>query len=452
MTSSQTPGAASSGFAALPIEKGDIWCFYGSNRSGVEHLLSSLAADSSAVTGTVQLFSFQSQQDIFEEELRNDDSDFLDRIDPGTPAASFIENIAEYDDLIDAFNLRRCLQQGYRQLSSGESRKLLLLGAVSKKPDLLVIESPFDGVDKKGRIELENTFQHLARHGCSLCITVSNEGDIPLWCEKLAYVENGVILQYGGRKEIFKLIAEREKEHSGMCLTLSSEEKDRKQPETELVVLKNGFARYGDKTVFTGLDFVLRRGGHTLITGPNGSGKSTLLHIICGDNQNCYANDLQIMGIQRGSGESIWDLKKHMGIVTPELHRNHYIPGSALQVVVSGFFDSIGVYRKATSTQQRKAIHWLAMTGLAAKKSVPFRRLNYAEQRLCLIARALIKLPPILILDEPTHGLDQWHRADLLAFLELLAGKNICTIIYASHRDDEFRSFFTQHVDISLYA
>jgi molybdate transport system ATP-binding protein len=215
----------------------------------------------------------------------------------------------------------------------------------------------------------------------------------------------------------------------------------------ELIKLVDGRARYAERTIFSGLDFSVRDYQHTLISGPNGAGKSTLLGLVTGDHQDCYTNELYLFGNRRGSGESIWQIKKDMGIVSPALHREHYVPGNCLQIVASGFFDSIGLYRKPTQRQIDQARAWLGVIGLEAVQKTPFRRVGFAEQRLVLIARALIKLPKLLVLDEPTQGLDDANRARLLDFLEVIADRRVSTIVYVSHRRDEFRSFFLQHID-----
>jgi molybdate transport system ATP-binding protein len=168
--------------------------------------------------------------------------------------------------------------------------------------------------------------------------------------------------------------------------------------------------------------------------------------MIIGDHPACYQNNLSIFGVQRGSGESIWDLKKEMGIVSSDLHRNYHVPGSVLSCIISGYFDSIGVYRTVTLKQKEEAMKWLSRIGMKGKAQSPFRDLSFADQRLALIARALIKVPKLLILDEPTQGLDELNRKAVINFIEDVAKEKICTILYVSHREDEFRSFFTQHI------
>jgi molybdate transport system ATP-binding protein len=437
-------------FATAP---GEAWCLYGSNRSGLSDFISLLADPPSHRDGISYrdqpvVISFASQQEIYERELRNDNSDYEDRIDPGTPARNFINTPEKYTDLLQDFNLLHCLDKGYRQLSSGESRKLMLIGCISRNPGLLVMENPYDGLDTEGCRELDRTLSRLHERGHQVLVSVNNQGDIPRWCSHLAIFRQGRIMLQGLRREVLELL---EKYRTNCKNTTFQLDRTATEPEDEtimLIQLHDGFARYGDHLIFKDLKLTVQNYQHTLITGPNGSGKSTLLQIITGDNQNCYGNTLEIFGKLRGSGESIWDLKKDMGIVSPDLHRNHYIPGSALQVVLSGLFDSIGVYRQVSPQQKDLALQWLTMTGLQDKAAFPFRRLSYAEQRLCLIARALIKMPRLLILDEPTQGLDQQNRDNLLDFLEKIARQKRSTILYAGHRTDEYRPFFQQHIEL----
>lgn len=438
-------------------QQGEVWCIYGTNVSGIDEFVKLLSGDMIDIEGLSfpekpAVISFARQQEIFEDELRNDNSNHLGYIDPGTPAHAFVNNWDDHNELVQAFHLQHCKNKGYRQLSSGESRKVILLGALSENPDFLLLENPYDGIDKAGCEELDHALcriNSLNDSGPCIIVTVNNRGDIPEWCSHLAIMQKGRISFQGPLKETLQRFDNSSGDANGSLLRLDTDKIAEEDKPAELVRLTNGFARYGDVEIFSGLNLKVKSGEHTLLTGPNGSGKSTLLQIITGDNQNCYANDLQIFGIQRGSGESIWQLKKDMGIVSPDLHRNHYIPGSPLQVVLSGFFDSIGIYNQFSIDQKNQALHWLEMIGLQEKSGHPFRRLSYAEQRLCLIARALIKIPRLLILDEPTQGLDQHNRNALLDFLENIAARNLSTILYASHRTDEFRDFFKQHIDLT---
>lgn len=446
----------------LTIPVGQFWCAYGTGRSGINDFLALLEgrldgfqAETLQLPAAPAIISFSAQQEIFEEEIRNDDSDFLDRPDPGTLAREFLPPDTLASPLIDAFDMRRSLATGYRQLSSGQSRKLLLLRAVLDGATTVVLDSPYDGLDPLACRELDRAFSRLHREGLRLLVLVRNVEDIPSWCDRLALFQRGRLSHQGPHKEIFPLVeqlatsADPLFQDSPLC---EGEKPEEIPLPKELITLAHGFARYGDTDIFAGLGFSVSQGQHTLITGPNGCGKSTLMHLITGDNPMCYGNDLTIFGIRRGTGESIWELKKHMGIVSPEIHRSYRVPGSALHVVLSGLFDSIGLYRPVTSRQRNLAARWLAAIDLAKHAATPFRALSYGDQRLVLIARALIKQPPLLILDEPTQGLDSGARRSLLDFLETVSRGRHTTILYVSHRQDEYRSFFRQHLRLERYA
>ena len=431
----------------------EAWCVYGGNRSGIDRFVELFRCPDNPLLSYQKLrfpkyfgiVSFKDQQDLFEQEVRNDDSDFLDRIDPGTPARNFLAHLQDNIRLVEQFNLVRVLDSGYRQLSSGESRKLLILKAISEGAAHLIIENPYDGLDFDSRAEFDRIMALLLERGIAVLLILSSRGDIPDWCTHLAWLEKGRLIGAGARAEIMREIKNGSNgDDWGQILEFQNNTKE-EGSEEELVRLVNGRARYGERTIFSDFDFLVHRGQHTLISGPNGAGKSTLLGVITGDHQDCYTNELYLFGRRRGSGESIWQIKKEMGIVSPALHREHYIPGNSLHIVVSGFFDSIGLYRRPSDQQWELARSWLRVLGMRTLEKMPFRNLGYGEQRLLLIARALIKLPKILVLDEPTHGLDDANRAHLLDFLEMVVEKQISTIIYVSHRRDEFRSFFKQH-------
>jgi molybdate transport system ATP-binding protein len=155
-----------------------------------------------------------------------------------------------------------------------------------------------------------------------------------------------------------------------------------------------------------------------------------------------------LFDIKRGSGETIWELKRRIGIVSAALHRDHRVPGTALHIVLSGFHDTIGLYDAVTPDQIRHARHWLQLTGMEQKAAIPFKQLSYGEQRLVLIARALVKQPMLLVLDEPTQGLDAVNRLRVMHFLEHLSTQQHTTILMVSHRLDERLPLFSQHVHL----
>jgi len=191
--------------------------------------------------------------------------------------------------------------------------------------------------------------------------------------------------------------------------------------------------------VLSDLNWTLYEGEHWLIRGPNGSGKTTFLELITGDNMQVYSNDVRVFGSRRGSGETMWDIKAKLGIVSYRMHVEYrMLGGTALRdVVVSGFRDSIGLYGKATDMETAAAERWLSLGGFSGRGNEAFSALSYGEQRAVLILRAAVKCPLILVLDEPCHGLDENHRRRVLDLLETIAESGTTTLLHVTHESDE---------------
>ena len=196
---------------------------------------------------------------------------------------------------------------------------------------------------------------------------------------------------------------------------------------------------WDDHKVLRNLNWSLRRGQHWLVRGPNGSGKTTFLELITGDNMQVFSNDIRIFGNRRGSGETIWDIKKRLGIVSYRLHVEYRMLGgtSLLAVIISGFRDSIGLYDQPSDLEIATAKKWLALGGFEGRESENFGNLSYGEQRAVLILRSAVKNPEILILDEPCHGLDENYRSKILQLMELIGKGGTTTMLHVTHDPSE---------------
>src|SRR5688572_13384763 len=117
--------------------------------------------------------------------------------------------------------------------------------------------------------------------------------------------------------------------------------------------MKKVSVQYGDKIILDEVNWKVMKGERWLLSGPNGAGKSTLLSLITADNPKAYANSIFLFGKKRGSGESIWDIKKKIGFISPELHLFFDQGTSCFDVIASGLFDTIGLFRQLSAAQQR---------------------------------------------------------------------------------------------------
>ena len=415
----------------IKIFPGQSWGIVGRNGSGKSTLAESLADKYHG-----SLVSFEVEDRLLERELREDDSEFLDKVDYGRTARQLIDEVRPPEGdllaLATPLGLADLLDQGFLTLSTGERRRLMLARALIQDPALLVLDEPFDGLDQAFRAPLKELLE-----GRDLIIVANRLSDLDGLVSHLACVEGGQCLLAGPRDEIianeaFQNLMELDREPPVLpkSETLSA-------PPGPLVAMKNITVIHGGREIISSLDWTVERGQNWKISGPNGCGKSTLVNLVTGDHPQCYSNEVQVMGVQRGSGESVWDIKALIGIVSPTLHQQYRVGANALTVVASGFFDSVGLYKNVPPERIETARVWLDLVGMTPWKARPFRSLSYGQQRLLLIARALVKQPPLLILDEPCQGLDPMNRALVLSVIDRIAATSLTQILYITHEPED---------------
>jgi len=444
------------------ISLGDSWCVIGRNGAGkqlVDQLLTGELSDRGdrcriergIPPDQIALISFEKQQVLFEAQMKLAANDFLSDADTATRAREFLPQASLSDPLIDKLGLRHRLDARYTELSTGESRKLLVLEAIFKGAQLLILDNPYDSLDPASCQVLSATLAQLCARGITMVFLLSNRQDIPSWCQQRAVVDGGKL------HVLTQLSPNTVDERIAKALHLTHVEQPdwpetviglNDYPHKHLVALRHCQVSYGGAMALSDLSLHIKPLEHTLITGENGSGKSTLLGLVTGDCPQCYSNDVTVLGFRRGRGESIWDIKANMGIVSNDLHRRYRVHCNVETAVVSGFFDSIGVYEPVSDHQRAIAQQWLAAAGLAHSHNKPLQTLSYGEQRLVLIARALVKSPLLLILDEPTQGLDELNRQRFLHLLKVLELRRHSTVLFVSHREDEYLDMFAQHVHL----
>ena len=211
-----------------------------------------------------------------------------------------------------------------------------------------------------------------------------------------------------------------------------------------IISMENVSIRYGEKQVLNNVNWTVLPGERWALLGPNGAGKSTLLSLINGDNPQAYANQIVLFDRKRGSGESIWDIKKKIGFVSPELHQYFPAESSCLQVIESGFYDTLGLFRPSNPEKAALALRWMTVLKIEGHARKPLKQVTASTQRLCLLARALVKNPPLLIFDEPCQGLDEQQQRYFKYLLETICSISNTTLIYVTHYQHEIPNVVTQ--------
>ena len=444
------------------ISGGEGWCLFGLNGSGKQLIDRLLVGEIAPQTGRVEhilgeqdiaLISFERQQAIYEEEWRLAATDIIPEDEWGTRVADFLPSSRLDDPLIDALNMRHRLRAFYRELSTGESRKLMVLKALLEDARLLVCDNPFDSLDPGTVAALNDALCRAVASGASVVLLLSNRSDIPVWVDRFAHIDDGLMTIFDGESREAQL-AQLEASARADQIVQPGIPTDAIQLESYeapyVAELNDCTVQYGGRQVLKELTVKIAPLQHTLVTGENGAGKSTLLGLITGDCMQCFSNDVTVFGHRRGSGESVWEIKRHLGLVSNDLHRRYTVRCDVLSVICSGFFDSIGLYDAPTELQVRLGREWLEAVGMSDKAELAFQSLSYGEQRLVLIARAMVKSPLLLVLDEPTQGLDEVNRDRILGFMSALEARRHSTLLFVSHREDEFLPLFEQHIHLTL--
>ena len=334
--------------------------------------------------------------------------------------------------LYSLFHMDDFLDKYIITLSSGELRKFQLTKTLFANPSLLIMDNPFIGLDAETRDQLKELLQKLAdEREMEIMLVIAKTDDIPAFANE--------IKETSPLEAIPAHVLSPEKCEAILSLPYHDNDYDCHR----VVDMKKVSIRYGERTILKDVDWTIMNGERWALSGQNGSGKSTLLSLICADNPQSYACDITLFDRPRGSGESIWDIKKHIGYVSPEMHRSYKRNLPAIRIVASGLMDSIGLYAVPNAQDYEKCRWWLDIFGIGELADRPFLQLSSGEQRLVLLARAFVKDPQLLILDEPLHGLDLWNRRLVKDVIETFCQRRNKTMIMVTHYQTELPNNIT---------
>ena len=459
------------------FHKGESWAVIGSNGAGKSTLVGLILDQipyfqgsilrsglKSGLKGIVKV-SFEVQQKIIAHEARKERYEAFSGIEEHLLTVSDLlkaesafkeetEFNQEAQNLIQESGLETLLNRPAQKLSNGEMRKTLLVQALLQNPELLILDEPFEGLDQDSLQSFSSLISLVIQKGTPLILITHRFNELVPEISHILCLKNGKLFAQGKREAMLKIAHNGslygadlklpsflEKvdatSQNGNSNLNSTPHKIQTPNETPVIEMQNVRVSYEDKVILNNFDWTVRQGENWKILGPNGAGKSTLLSLISGDHLQAYANQIRVFGSPRGEGESIWELKQKIGTITAELQVGYRQPISALKVVLSGFFDSIGLYRPASDEQKAIAGKWLQTLNLEYLAENDFLKLSYGQQRMILIARAMVKSPSLLILDEPCQGLDPHNRNQILKVIDLIGSGTPTQILYVTHSPED---------------
>jgi molybdate transport system ATP-binding protein len=443
------------------IKTGQHWAVLGHNGAGKTSLMRAVTGELPVVRGriirhykngtsvsdrsAIGYVSFELHRGLMAREEIKNESRFFSGSDGVTTAREIILTNApdqekNFQDIVHLLQIRYLLDRGICFLSSGEIRKVLIARAMIKSPRLLILDEPFEGLDADSRSRISESVNQLMNRNMQVILVTHRQEEIPPNISHALFLKDCKIAAQGKREDILSHCLDdshEEKKRGFISIPRTKLAENQKDVPAVLVAMRNTTVKYGRTLVLKNLNWTVKQGENWAITGPNGAGKTTLLSLITGDNLQAYANEIYLFGRRRGTGESIWEIRQQIGVVSPELQIAYRQRINAGDVVVSGFFDSVGLYRRSTREQQETACQWMENLGISHKAESPFDQLSCGEQRVVLLARAVVKSPLLLILDEPCQGLDISNRHNILELAEFIGRHTRTHLLYVTHHPEE---------------
>ncbi|MBQ7472261.1 MAG: ATP-binding cassette domain-containing protein [Prevotella sp.] len=361
--------------------------------------------------------------------------------------------------LYDLFQIRPLLDKYIILLSSGELRKFQLIKVLLRNPRILIMDNPFIGLDAHTRWQLGELLSTLAtEQQLQIILVLSKLSDIPPIVTHVVEVRDmkvkpKVPVHDFVHRQTTQTFSETSPAKTVGEASLYNRIASLEKPETDyhvskVVAMHEVNIRYGRRTILKDFTWQVSNEERWALSGENGSGKSTLLSLICADNPQSYACDITLFDRQRGSGESIWDIKRHIGYVSPEMHRAYQRDIACEKIVASGLKETVGLYSPTTDEELQRCRQWMKIFGIEHLSARSFMKISSGEQRLVLLVRAFVKSPQLLILDEPLHGLDDRKCLLVRAIIDAYCSQPNKTLIMVSHYDEEFPPCITNHLSL----
>jgi len=335
-----------------------------------------------------------------------------------------IQKLIEEEFIHESMEATAEFHRNLRTFSSGERKKEFLKYCLKKKPDYIILDNPLDHLDQASRIQLTKEIEVISNSVRIIQLVNRNIDLLPFITNKAHISDNSFELKPINGSEKNSL------ENNSYTIPIHREVFD----DSILIKMNDLSVSYDERPIIDSLSWTIKQGEFWHLIGPNGSGKSTLLSLISGENPKGYGQDLEIFGRKKGSGESVWEIKKRIGFFNTAMTDLFSRNSTLEEMILSGFFDSIGLYRQPTTLQKKIVADWLETIEMTHLKKKIFNRLSIGQQRIALIARAVIKHPPLLILDEPLEGLDDHNVSLVIQLINTIKKETNISILFVSHR------------------
>lgn len=460
------------------IRSGEQWTVIGPNGAGKTTLARAIAGLLPVVQGKIHYHAFGGmspieaiayvasdvRRDIWHRERDLDHArGFVGRFNQATTVRELIcghradltapsDMQSRLADVAGCFNLDTLLNKPVSAVSTGEMSRVLVARELIRRPQMLILDEPFDGLDRIGRQDLMEMLDRLATSGLPIILVTHRPEEMLSATTHVLIVDGGRIAGASAVDDPSLLfdaasaVATKDGRRHRPNPHPARREASRCVSSEPLIDMKAVTVRYGDTVVLDRFTWAMEEGEHWAITGPNGAGKSTILKLITGDCLQVYANRIRLFGKDRGVGQTLWKTRERLGVVSYDLSSGYQKRMSAMDVVCSGFFDSVGLYRHCDTVQIATAKRWLAQMDISALSQILFNQLSQGQRQMILIARAMVKNPKLLILDEPCAGLDPENRHTVLSLLELIGHSGTTGLIFVSHHEKEIPACITHRL------
>lgn len=335
------------------------------------------------------------------------------------------------DVLLGRLAIRRLAARRFLSLSYGERRLALLARTLAARPKLLLLDELLNGLDEINRGRAIRWLEHTKRSRLPWVLATHRVEDMPASATHALVLEKGHIV-YCGKLRRAPLQRWLDAEHDASPVAPAKAR--RREHGGFLVRLRNASVYLDEHPALKKISLEVRPRECWVVHGRNGSGKTTLLRALYGDYGVAVGGSIERAGIE--PGVPLEEFKRRVGLVAPHLQADHPQRLTVAEVVQSGRYSSIGLNDAPTAADRAAARRSLAFFGLTVLATRTLRELSYGQLRRVLFARAWVRRPELLLLDEPFAGVDGPTRRSLRSRIEAMVADGAAVVMTTHHRPE----------------